>query len=49
MGVAVVITIAWWWVIPIILIRYQVVWESVSMVLSTILILDNVHAHNAHG
>ena len=34
--------------IPVIfiLIRYQVVWESVSMVSSMILILDNAHGHN---
>ena len=34
--------------IPVIFIsvQYQVVWESVSMVWSTIPILDNVYAHN---
>ena len=32
----------------IILIRYQVVGESVLMVSSMILIFDNVHAYNTH-
>ena len=43
--------IALWWVIPVIFIsiRYQVVWESVSMESSTISILDIARGHNTHA
>ena len=40
-----------WWATPVIFIsiQYRVVWESLSMVLSTKLILDNVHVYNTRA